>query len=143
MLLPRRAVSSRLCRGMCDLSRAEQGSLTSLLGDLQAAEARLSATYPEIFTRAWADHETMLAALDDLTAAADRVRLAHRQAPRRLGLTPPLTPAANPAPPTSVIRDRGAVRSTLKTAVIPTAPGSTRVYPVRESHIHRQRRYSG
>jgi len=42
--------------GMCDLSRAEQGSLTSLLGDLQAAEARLSATYPEIFTRAWADH---------------------------------------------------------------------------------------
>jgi hypothetical protein len=44
---------------MCDLSRAEQGSLTSLLGDLQAAEARLSATYPEIFTRAWADHETM------------------------------------------------------------------------------------
>ena len=59
---------------MCDLSRAEQGSLTSLIGDLQAAEARLSATYPEIFTRAWADHETMLAALDDLTAAADRVR---------------------------------------------------------------------
>jgi len=55
---------------MCDLSRAEQGSLTSLLGDLQAAEARLSATYPEIFTRAWADHEAMLAALDDLTAAA-------------------------------------------------------------------------
>jgi hypothetical protein len=49
---------------MCDLSRAEQGSLTSLLGDLQAAEARLSATYPEIFTRAWADHEAMLAALD-------------------------------------------------------------------------------
>ena len=33
---------------MCDLSRAEQGSLTSLLGDLQAAL--------------------------DLTAAADRVR---------------------------------------------------------------------
>ena len=50
---------------MCGLSRAEQGSLTSLLGDLQAAEARLSATYPEIFTRAWADHETMLAALDE------------------------------------------------------------------------------
>jgi hypothetical protein len=45
-----------------------------LLGDLQAAEARLSATYPEIFTRAWADHEAMLAALDDLTAA-DRVRV--------------------------------------------------------------------
>lgn len=60
--------------GMCDLSRAEQGSLTTLLGDLQAAEARLSATYPDIFTRAWADHEAMLAALDDLTAAADRVR---------------------------------------------------------------------
>ena len=58
---------------MCDLSRAEQGSLTSLLGDLQAAEARLSATYPEIFTRAWAGHEAMLAALDDLTTA-DRVR---------------------------------------------------------------------
>ena len=50
------------------------GSLTSLLGELQAAEARLPATYPEIFTRAWADHETMLTALDDLTAAADRVR---------------------------------------------------------------------
>jgi hypothetical protein len=59
---------------MCDLSRAEQGSLTTLLGDLQAAEARLSAAYPDIFTRAWADHEAMLAALDDLTAAADRVR---------------------------------------------------------------------
>jgi hypothetical protein len=29
---------------------------------------------PEIFTRAWADHEAMLAALDDLTTAADRVR---------------------------------------------------------------------
>ncbi|HEX3189989.1 MAG TPA: hypothetical protein VHS30_09410 [Streptosporangiaceae bacterium] len=45
-----------------------------MLGDLQAAEARLSATYPEIFTRAWADHQAMLAALDDLTAAAGRVR---------------------------------------------------------------------
>jgi hypothetical protein len=59
---------------MCDLTRAEQGSLTSLLGDLQAAEARLSATYPEIFSRARADHETMLSALADLTAAAGRVR---------------------------------------------------------------------
>ncbi len=59
---------------MCDLSRAEQGSLTTLLGELQAAQARLSATYPDIFTRAWADHEAMLAALDNLTAAADRVR---------------------------------------------------------------------
>lgn len=59
---------------MCDLSRAEQGSLTTLLGELQAAEARLSATYPDIFSRAWADHEAMLAALDDLTAAAGRVR---------------------------------------------------------------------
>jgi hypothetical protein len=59
---------------MCDLSRAEQGSLTTLLGDLQAAEARLAATYPDIFTRAWADHEAMLAALGDLTAAAGRVR---------------------------------------------------------------------
>jgi hypothetical protein len=59
---------------MCDLSRAEQGSLTTLLGDLQAAEARLAATYPDIFTRAWADHEAMLAALDDLTTAAGRVR---------------------------------------------------------------------
>jgi len=29
---------------MCDLSRAEQGSLTGLLGDLQAAEARLPRT---------------------------------------------------------------------------------------------------
>ncbi len=59
---------------MCDLSREEQGSLTGLLGDLQAAQARLSATYPEIFSRAWADHEAMLTALDDLTAAAERVR---------------------------------------------------------------------
>jgi hypothetical protein len=59
---------------MCDLSREEQGSLTSLLADLQAAQARLSATYPEIFSRAWADHEAMLAGLDDLVAAADRVR---------------------------------------------------------------------
>ena len=45
-----------------------------MLGDLQAAQARLSATYPEIFSRAWADHEAMLAALDDLVGAADRVR---------------------------------------------------------------------
>ena len=49
----------------------KQGSLTSLLGDLQAAEARLSGYVPQIFTRAWADHEAMLAALDDLTAADD------------------------------------------------------------------------
>jgi hypothetical protein len=56
------------------IAREEQGSLTSLLGDLQAAEGRLSATYPEIFSWAWADHETLLAALDDLTSAADRVR---------------------------------------------------------------------
>jgi hypothetical protein len=59
---------------MCDLSRDEQGALASLLGDLQAAQARLSATYPEIFSRAWADHEAMLAGLGDLTAAADRLR---------------------------------------------------------------------
>ena len=45
-----------------------------MLGDLQLAQARLSATYPEIFSRAWADHEAMLAALDDLVGAADRVR---------------------------------------------------------------------
>jgi hypothetical protein len=61
-------------RAMCDLSREEQGSLTSLLGDLQAAQARLSATYPEIFSRAWADHEAMLTGLDDLMATAGRVR---------------------------------------------------------------------
>ena len=59
---------------MCDLSREEQGSLTSLIGDLQAAEARLSATYPEIFTRAWADHEAMLTGLDDLAAATAHLR---------------------------------------------------------------------
>lgn len=59
---------------MCDLSHDEQGSFASLIGDLQAAEAGLSATYPEIFSRAWADHEAMLTALDDLTAAAERVR---------------------------------------------------------------------
>jgi len=59
---------------MCDLSRDEQGALASLLGDLQAAQARLTATYPEVFTRAWADHEAMLAGLDELTSAAERVR---------------------------------------------------------------------
>ena len=59
---------------MCDLSRDEQGALAALLGDLQAAEARMSATYPEVFSRAWADHEAMLASLDDLTSAAGRVR---------------------------------------------------------------------
>jgi hypothetical protein len=75
ILLPSEQPVADYVRDICDLSRAEQGSLTSLLGDLQAAEARLSATYPEIFTRAWADHEAMLAALDDLTAAADRVRV--------------------------------------------------------------------
>lgn len=59
---------------MCDLSREEQGALAGLLADLQAAEARMAATYPEVFSRAWADHEAMLAGLDDLTGAADRVR---------------------------------------------------------------------
>ena len=59
---------------MCDLSRNEQGALAALLGDLQAAEARLAATYPDVFTRAWADHEAMLAGLDDLAGAAGRVR---------------------------------------------------------------------
>ena len=52
-------------RFMCDLSRDEQGALAALLGDLQAAEARMSATYPEVFSRAWAEHEAMLASLDD------------------------------------------------------------------------------
>jgi hypothetical protein len=61
-------------RFMCDLSQDEQGALIGLLGNLQAAEARLAATYPEVFTRAWADHEAMLASLDELTSAAGRVR---------------------------------------------------------------------
>jgi hypothetical protein len=61
-------------RFMCDLSRDEQGALIGLLGELQAAEARLAATYPEVLTRAWADHEAMLSSLDELTSAADRVR---------------------------------------------------------------------
>jgi hypothetical protein len=60
---------------MCDLSRAEQGSLTTLLGDLQAAEARLSATYPDIFSRAWADHEAMLALADGPSRLVRRTRL--------------------------------------------------------------------
>jgi hypothetical protein len=34
----------------------------------------MPATYPEVFSRAWADHEAMLASLDDLTSAAGRVR---------------------------------------------------------------------
>ena len=59
---------------MCDLSRDEQGALAALLGDLQAAEARLAGTYPEVFTRAWADHEAMLTYLDELTGAAGKVR---------------------------------------------------------------------
>jgi hypothetical protein len=59
---------------MCDLSRDEQGALAALLGNLQAAEARLAATYPEVFTRAWADHEAMLAGLDELTTAAGTLR---------------------------------------------------------------------
>ena len=60
---------------MCDLSSDEQGTLATLLGELQAAEAKMAATYPEVFTRAWADHEAMLASLDELTTAADRVRV--------------------------------------------------------------------
>jgi hypothetical protein len=59
---------------MCDLSRDEQGALAGLLGDLQSAQARLAATYPEVFTRAWADHEAMLTGLDELSDAAGRVR---------------------------------------------------------------------
>ena len=59
---------------MCDLSQDEQGALAGLVGDLQAAEARLAATYPEIFTRAWADHEAILTGLNELTRAADRMR---------------------------------------------------------------------
>lgn len=59
---------------MCDLSRDEQGALAGLLGDLQSAQARLAATYPEVFTSAWADHEAMLTGLDELSDAAGRVR---------------------------------------------------------------------
>jgi hypothetical protein len=59
---------------MCDLSADEQGALAGLLGELQSAEVRLAATYPEVFTRAWADHEAMLAGLDELTSAAGRMR---------------------------------------------------------------------
>ena len=59
---------------MCDLSRDEQGALATLLGNLQAAEARLATTYPEVFTRAWADHEAMLTGLDELTSAAQTLR---------------------------------------------------------------------
>jgi hypothetical protein len=59
---------------MCDLSRDEQGTLAALLGDLQAAEAKLSATFPEVFSRAWADHEAMLAGLEEVTHAAENVR---------------------------------------------------------------------
>ena len=59
---------------MCDLSRDEQGALASLLGNLQAAEASVSTTFPEVFTRAWADHEAMLAGLEDLTVAAGQIK---------------------------------------------------------------------
>ncbi len=48
--------------------------MVALLGDLQLAEANLAATFPEVFTRAWADHEAMLAGLDQLTAATESVR---------------------------------------------------------------------
>jgi hypothetical protein len=59
---------------MCDLSQDEQGALAGLLGDLQSAQARLAATFPEVFTRAWADHEAMLTGLDELTGAVGRMR---------------------------------------------------------------------
>jgi hypothetical protein len=59
---------------MCDLSVQEQGALAGLIGELQAAQAKLAATYPEVFTRAWADHEAMLDGLADLEAATSRVR---------------------------------------------------------------------
>jgi len=59
---------------MCDLSRDEQGALADLLGNLQSAEAKLSATFPDVFTRAWADHEAMLAGLTDLSDAADKLQ---------------------------------------------------------------------
>jgi hypothetical protein len=61
-------------QSMCDLNHDEQGALAALIGDLQAAQARLSATYPDIFARAWADHEAMLSGLDELAGAAGRVR---------------------------------------------------------------------
>ena len=59
---------------MCDLSRDEQGQLAALLGDLQVAQAKLAGTYPEVFTRAWADHEAMLTGLDELSQSAEKVR---------------------------------------------------------------------
>jgi hypothetical protein len=59
---------------MCDLSSREQGVLAALFGDLQTAQARLSATYPDVLARAWADHDAMLASLEDLTRAAERMR---------------------------------------------------------------------
>lgn len=63
---------------MCDLSRGQQGSLTGLMADLQAAEAHLAATCPEIFSRAWAGHEAMLAGLDDLVGALVTMRTNER-----------------------------------------------------------------
>lgn len=68
------AFASGYARFMCDLSQDEQGALAGLLGDLQSAQARLASTFPEVFTRAWADHDAMLAGLDQLTSAADRMR---------------------------------------------------------------------
>ena len=59
---------------MCDLSRDEQGALADLLGNLQTAEAKLAATFPDVFTRAFADHEAMLAGLTELTDATDQLQ---------------------------------------------------------------------
>jgi hypothetical protein len=59
---------------MCDLSREEQGALAELLGNLQAAESKLAATFPDVFNRAWADHEAMLAGIEQLTTAAGQLQ---------------------------------------------------------------------
>ena len=59
---------------MCDLDRDEQGSLSILIGEMQAAEAKLVADYPDIYTRAWINHVGMLESLDELDSVSAKLR---------------------------------------------------------------------
>lgn len=59
---------------MCDLNRDEQGDLATLLGDVQVAQVKLAESYPAVFSRAWIDHENVIASLDQLDVAAGKLR---------------------------------------------------------------------
>jgi hypothetical protein len=59
---------------MCDLSHDEQGALGDLLANLQTAQAKLATTFPDVFRRAWADHDAMLVGIEELTTAAGQLQ---------------------------------------------------------------------